>query len=305
MGPDPRRLRQVIELPDGRTLGFAEYGPPSGVPVFLFHGLPGSRLAVQELWDEDPRFARVIAPDRPGVGLSAFQAGRRLTDWAADVAHLADSLGIDRFAVAGFSAGGPHALVAAHGLGARVVGVGIIAGAGPPNPGTLRGLRPTMRIRHTVVQRVPTLARALAERDAWRTRRHPVRLLERAAASSGLPAGDRAALSSPRRRDLEARVAPEAFRQGGRGVAQESSMLARPWGFDPAAVRVPVHFWHGREDVNVPVTAAEGLAGRIATSTLTVLPDEGHLIVPRHWDEILAALVSFGSSEGPRRDMAP
>ena len=41
------RLDQVIRLADGRVLGYAEYGPVAGPPLFLFHGLPGSRLAVR------------------------------------------------------------------------------------------------------------------------------------------------------------------------------------------------------------------------------------------------------------------
>ena len=33
-----------ILLRDGRKLGYAEYGDPQGKPVFLFHGIPGSRM---------------------------------------------------------------------------------------------------------------------------------------------------------------------------------------------------------------------------------------------------------------------
>ena len=125
------RLDQVIRLADGRVLGYAEYGPVAGPSLFLFHGLPGSRLAVAEMWPEEPTEVRVIAPDRPGAGSSAFEPGRRLTDWADDVRQLADSLGIERFLVAGFSGGGPHALAVAHGLPDRVIAVGSISGAGP------------------------------------------------------------------------------------------------------------------------------------------------------------------------------
>jgi len=35
---------QTIKLADGRALGYAEFGNPSGVPVFFFHGFPASRL---------------------------------------------------------------------------------------------------------------------------------------------------------------------------------------------------------------------------------------------------------------------
>ena len=129
------RLDQVIRLADGRVLGYAEYGPVAGPSLFLFHGLPGSRLAVAEMWPEDPVAVRVIAPDRPGAGSSAFQPGRRLTNWADDVRQLADSLGIKRFLVAGFSGGGPHALAVAHGLPDRVIAAGSISVPGRSTPG--------------------------------------------------------------------------------------------------------------------------------------------------------------------------
>lgn len=39
------RLDTEIRLSDARRLAYAEYGDPLGTPLFLFHGLPGSRLA--------------------------------------------------------------------------------------------------------------------------------------------------------------------------------------------------------------------------------------------------------------------
>jgi len=91
------RDSRVTVLPDGRDLGWLELGDPEGVPVFAFHGTPGSRLQF-EIEDSPIRAAglRLICPDRPGYGLSTFQLGRRLVDWPADVAYLADHLGIDR-----------------------------------------------------------------------------------------------------------------------------------------------------------------------------------------------------------------
>lgn len=38
------RENQTFKLPDGRVLGFAEYGNPDGVPLLYFHGYPCCRL---------------------------------------------------------------------------------------------------------------------------------------------------------------------------------------------------------------------------------------------------------------------
>src|SRR4051794_2688416 len=92
------RLHQVLHLPDGRVLGYAEYGDPTGCPLFFFHGLPGSRLRRHP--DDSIAYklgVRIIAPERPGYGLSSFQPGRTVLDWPADVVTLADALRLDRF----------------------------------------------------------------------------------------------------------------------------------------------------------------------------------------------------------------
>jgi pimeloyl-ACP methyl ester carboxylesterase len=46
---------------------------------------------------------RLISPDRPGIGLSDPQPDRTIRDWADDIADLLDQLGVDRFAVMGWS----------------------------------------------------------------------------------------------------------------------------------------------------------------------------------------------------------
>jgi pimeloyl-ACP methyl ester carboxylesterase len=290
----PARLDQLIRLADGRVLGYAEYGPVAGPALFMFHGLPGSRLDVAEMWPEDPVAVRVIAPDRPGAGSSAFQPGRRLTDWAGDVRQLADSLGIERFLVAGFSGGGPHALAVAHGLPDRVIAVGSISGAGPADArDAVTGMNRVNRLIFMLARRAPALLRLLIAQHAYGMRRHPAKIVAKAARDMSLPEADRQAMADPRLRELMTTAAPEAFRHGVRGVVHEARICVRPWGFDPAAIRPPVCIWHGDEDTNVPVAMARNLAARIPDARLTIYQGEGHLIVPGHWDEILAVLSGY------------
>jgi len=290
------RLDQSVHLADGRVLGYAEYGPPEGPPLFLFHGLPGSRLAAAEMWPGEPDTVRVIAPDRPGMGTSTFQPGRRLTDWPDDVRQLADSLRIQRFLVAGFSGGGPHALAVAHGLPDRVIAVASIAGAGPigtrDGRKALKQANPANRLIFALARKAPGLLWPLIAQHAYAVRRHPGKVLDSAARDKSLPEADRQVMTGPALRERMMAAASEAFRQGVRGAIHEAHICARPWGFDPAAIKPPVHIWHGDQDTNVPVAMARYLAGRILGSSVTIYPGEGHLIVPKHWDEILGALLS-------------
>jgi pimeloyl-ACP methyl ester carboxylesterase len=296
------RVDRTVRLADGRVLGYAEYGSADGPPLFLFHGLPGSRLAAPEMWPgepgtvQEPGRVRVIAPDRPGMGESSFQPGRRLTGWADDVRQLADSLEIQRFLAAGFSGGGPHALAVAHGLPERVIAVGSIAGAGMIGARdareALRHANPTNRLIFALARRAPRLLWPLMAQHASAVRRQPGKVIDSAARDRRLPESDRQAMTDPGLRERMMAAASEAFRQGVRGAVHEAHICAKPWGFDPAAIQPPVYLWHGDQDTNVPVAMAQHLADRIPDSSLTIYPGEGHLIVPRHWDEILATLLS-------------
>ena len=106
----------TIAMPDGRTVGFATYGPDDGTPVVWCHGGPGSRLEPAAL---EPFLAsiglRVIGVDRPGYGLSSLRPGRSIADWVPDGLAVVDHLGIDRFLAVGVSTGGAYSLALAAG----------------------------------------------------------------------------------------------------------------------------------------------------------------------------------------------
>lgn len=99
--PTDNSTSSLLTLPDGRQLGYAQYGVRTGKPIFFLHGLPGSRLegAYFDALGKELG-AWIIAPDRPGCGWSSRGGkGRRVMDWAGDVEVLAGELGIGKFAV--------------------------------------------------------------------------------------------------------------------------------------------------------------------------------------------------------------
>jgi pimeloyl-ACP methyl ester carboxylesterase len=74
---------------------------------------------------------RLIAFDRPGYGDSDRKFGRTVADAAADVAAIADTLEVHRFAVVGRSGGGPHALACATLLPERTTRAAALVGPAP------------------------------------------------------------------------------------------------------------------------------------------------------------------------------
>jgi pimeloyl-ACP methyl ester carboxylesterase len=281
-----------LRLSDGRTLGYAEYGATDGKPVFVFHGSPGSRVQVRAA--HGPALARgirIIAPDRPGLGLSTRLPGREIADWPSDVRELADALGIARFAVIGISGGGPYVAACAWGLPERVTRAGIISGVTPPSPESplCSGLRRRERLVVDLGLRTPWLMRAVMTSAAAPCRHWTERIYERVRALAS-PA-DRAILDRPEVAECLIAAMKEAFRQGGRGPADELLLLARPWTFPPEEIRVPVRLWYGEADAIVPVAMGRYLASTIPGCRAEFIPGAGHYLVFDRIGPFLDAMV--------------
>lgn len=90
-------------LPDGRELGYADYGDPKGKPILYQHGIPGSRIEATRYHDLGKELGlRIIAIDRPGHGWSApFSSykGRTVKSWAEDINSLTEYLQLTEYAV--------------------------------------------------------------------------------------------------------------------------------------------------------------------------------------------------------------
>jgi pimeloyl-ACP methyl ester carboxylesterase len=123
-----------IRLADGRTLHayeMAAHGiasrpgtPGSPVAVFWLHGSPNIGSPPEPLFAAaEANGLRWVSYDRPGYGGSDPREGRTVASAAADVAAVADSLGIGRFAVLGHvPCDGPPNTVAAPGTTAGRAG---------------------------------------------------------------------------------------------------------------------------------------------------------------------------------------
>jgi len=232
----------------------------------------------------------LVAPDRPGIGSSEFQAGRRLLDWPEDVAALADRLGIERFAVLGWSAGGPYALACAHAMPERVSRAGSVSGMAPINkPGAVAelGLRAD-RILFPLSARWPRIAGLILSL----TRLQPARMVRRSllTALSGTGDPDAEFLASLPLEDVS-RFYFESLRSGGLGTAHDYRILGGDWGFPLADVSTEVSLWHGEKDGLLPLSHAQRLAEQLPHARLFVVPERGHFLPRRHMRRILSQLL--------------
>jgi pimeloyl-ACP methyl ester carboxylesterase len=281
-----------IRLDDGRLLAYAEYGDPQGKPVIFFHGTPGSRLFHHP--DESIALSlgiRIIAPDRPGFGLSDSKVGRTLLDWPDDVVQLADTLHIDRFAVAGMSGGGSYVTACALKIPHRLTRAALISSIAPLSaPEATRG-----HLLFSLARNSPTLAALSWWLMNLAYHRNPDRFFN---FEAGLTSeSEKVLLKEPDVKSLLIQDYAEAVRDGISGIASEMVLLAHPWGFRLENIAMEIHLWHGAQDVRTPIAMGRYLANTIPICRATFLAAEGHGVIYHHWREILSALTSSAASE--------
>jgi pimeloyl-ACP methyl ester carboxylesterase len=276
-----------VSTTGGRSLTVRDLGEPDAPAVLFQHGFMACRLT-----GRPAPGARVITIDRPGIGGSTAWPGRTLLDWPADVAAVADHLGLDRFAVLGHSSGGPYAAACAARLGDRVSALGIACGFAPfDRPDATEGMNPRMAKAVPSLRRAPWLASMATRTLPRQYQTDPARAFERQFGRD-LPACDRAALASPDALGPLLDAAVEATRQGAAPLATELRiMFARPWGFAPHEIKTPTQLWYGADDTLTPPGAGRYLGQELARAELTIFPGEGHMAAFTHWDAIVTALL--------------
>ncbi|AUX48020.1 alpha/beta hydrolase [Sorangium cellulosum] len=280
---EPARLGQVV-LPDGRRLGWAEWGPEDGVPVLLCPGGATSRSmgfggdVVGQLG------VRLVSVDRPGLGASDPSPGRTLDAFARDIGRFVEARRLSGVAAVGFSAGAPFALACA--AAGVVRGVAVVAGTDElANPVFAEVLAPDVRrLVETVAsdpERAEVFFSGFSAEAMW------------SFVIPTLADVDRAVYTDPVFERVYRRAMDEAFSQGPAGYARDTVLTMSPWPFDPGTLRVPVDLWYGARDTSTVHSPDFGasLAGRLPAAERRVLPEAGGSLLWTHAEEILRSLL--------------
>lgn len=274
---------ELVPTQDGRELGVCQWGDLGGAALFLLHGTPGSRFLRHPGGGYVDHRLRVITYDRPGYGVSTRSPGHRVADAAAEIACIADTLGLDRFGVAGVSGGGPRALAAAALLPDRVTRCATVVGVGPVGADGLdhyAGMNDEARAAVlATLEDGEALDRQCEEAVGW--------------VEEGMPG-----LTFPDdgTRPMLLQAFTEAFRQGVGGFRDDRLALVRDWGFTVADVSVPTRVMVGVDDTSVPPAHGEWVVAHVRDARL--LPVPGDHFGPRGEPEM--ELMAWAAGAAPR-----
>ncbi len=271
--------RHSVPAADGRALDVLVAGPADGDLVLAHHGTPGSCLPLElQVRAAAERGLRLAGYARPGYAGSERAPGRDVASAADDAAAVLDALGVGTCLVTGWSGGGPHALACAALLGDRVRAAATIAGVAPHEAA---GLDWSDGMGE---ENLEEFAAAYEGHDAL------LAWLQTEAAGFAAVTGDeistslgdlidhvdRAALTGEVAEGLAAGIR-EGLRPGVFGWLDDDLAFIRPWGFDLAAITVPVTIWQGGHDRMVPQQHGLWLAGHVAGATARFDDAHGHI----------------------------
>jgi pimeloyl-ACP methyl ester carboxylesterase len=269
-----------VRLADGRTVHVYDTGDAgAALTVYWHHGTPQIADPPAPLIAAGGPAVRWVAHNRPGYGGSTPQPGRTIASVAADVATVADTLGLERFAVVGHSGGSPHALACAALLPDRVTAAVCLAGLAPFDVDGLDWFAGMADAGAAELRAAVAGAAAL----------------EALLAASEFDVGqftptDHAALAGAW--SCLGASAMQATAGGLGGMVDDDLTYVRPWGFDLAQVRAPVLYVHGEADRIVPSAHSRWLAARGRSTELRLRPADGHLSVLDGGTDALAWLLS-------------
>lgn len=285
---DPARTGES-EMPGGRRLGWAEWGPPDGTPVLLVPGAATSRRLGIAAGAAEALGVRLISVDRPGLGASSPAPGRTFAGFAADIGRFAALRGLGRPAAVGNSQGAPFALACA---AAGVIGaLAVVSGADEvAAPEFADALPPELRGMVDAVAADPDAAAQLFAgftADAMWTM-----------VTSGSPDTDLAVYRAPGFERAYRRALAEGFSQGTAGYARDTVLAMGRWPFDLTDITAPVDLWYGEHDTSHSPDNGTTLAARIPGARRHVVPGIGGAVLWTQGEEILRILLERTAGDG-------
>jgi pimeloyl-ACP methyl ester carboxylesterase len=273
---------------DAGEIAFVDAGDPEAPAVVLLSGGLTSSYLWRQLIPMLSPFMRVIAPDLLGSGESESPEGADLglRAHAATVRALLDSLGVERFALAGHGRGGGVAqLVAVEGDAAALILIDSVAFDGWPSK-TILDMRERL---HDVDD---AFVRSWFETLFERGMRHRERMSD--------------ADLDEFRRPFEGPDGVERFVRVAMDLDGEGLV-----GIEPRleALEIPAFVLWGEDDAFLPAELAERLGDALPMASVALLPGCGHFLLEDAADTVVPLIfqwlrrmylgVPHGHEEGP------
>jgi pimeloyl-ACP methyl ester carboxylesterase len=285
----PPERQATMQLSDSRQFDWFEWGPEDGLPVLFCTGAGMSGWLGFGSTDLKALNLRLLAIDRPGLGLSDPHPHKTLASWVDDIRELIHNYELQPALAVGFSQGAPFALaLAEHHL---VQAIALVSGQDELSHPSLRPLlHPDVAGMVAAVQQNPVefeqhFAQIATAEGLW----------ELILSMSG--ECDQVLYESEPFSTAYQRALQEGFSQGAQGYGRDL-VNALSWTVDIENITVPVDLWYGGLDTSTVHSPDFGvtLASRLRYAAHTIDPQAGGSILWTRAGDILLKLRSHVST---------
>ena len=226
----------------------------------------------------------LLLPTRPGMGQSDFQPDRGFSDWVKDLVCLADALGLDKFSILGVSGGGGYAIACAALIPERLHAAVIVSGAWKTD--AVACFPTATRLTWMLVRKFPVLNLLMLKLRKQSFQASPEQLSKKLKKS--FPPVDYAVVEESDRIRILRQISIESMRQGVKGAAWDIHLYLQEWDFSIDEIQIPLKFFHGEQDTNIPIALAKQVVASLPIAELMIYPEEGHLSLIMNQSEAIA-----------------
>ncbi|WP_430615548.1 alpha/beta fold hydrolase [Flavobacterium sp. JP2137] len=261
---------EVYSTRNGGQISYRVYGDETGFPILVHHGLLGSSL-LPDSWSVHAKEARLrlLAIDRPGYGESTATGQlKSISDWGAWIAPLLDELKIGDFGTIAVSAGAPYAWAEAWYFKERVKQLWLLSAV--PTVFNQKILSHYPREERESYERFKSSSEGEIAQDYYDSLKELQRQFKD---TDGV------------KRRIDAALSNACV-----GVAREAKMQVSDWGFEAAALGVPMEFWHSPKDDMVPIAAVEAMIAPWPHAILHLQDKKSHFPSKETVDEVFESI---------------
>jgi pimeloyl-ACP methyl ester carboxylesterase len=282
----PPERQGTMQLHDGRRLAWSEWGAVDGIPVLFCTGAGMSSWLGFGVSDLPSLDLKLIAIDRPGLGLSDPHPNKTLSSWVDDMGEFIQAQNLHHVLAVGFSQGAVFAFaLAAQDL---VKAIAIVSGQDElTHPSLLPLLHPDVEGMITAIQQDPVgfeqhFSQIASADGLWQL-------------IIGMSAErDRILYESDTFCQAFKRALQAGFSQGSQGYARDLVNALNSWSIKLEEITIPVDLWYGGLDTSTVHSPDFGatLALRLPNASRIFEPEEGGSILwTKSW-HILSKLKS-------------
>lgn len=295
-------------------------------------GIPGIKASLLEEFG-----VRMITYDLPGFGESDPHPSRDLNSSAMDVQHLANALGVnDKFWVFGYSSAAMHAWATIKHISNRIAGAAFVAPMINPYESSMTKEEASKmwerweqrrKFMFSTARRFPSFLSYFYRRSFFSGKHGQLEKWF----SLKLGEKDKALIEKEKFEEFWQRDVEESVRQRRmKSFIEEAVLQVSDWGFSLADLQIrrscpgkgivpwlksiyrqaeceltgysgPIHIWQGLDDHVVPPSMAQYIHRTLPSTTLHLLPSEGHFSYIYFCDECHREILStlYGDPLGP------